>query len=1326
MLLAKRLGKGRARRQPSSGRSARRRLSSGFEPLEKRFLLSIDGPLPVSIYTAGDSAVAPIWFADYSDADTPSHVNSPTLAADVASDDSNVWLATGNQYDWIVRFDTGSLGGINSVAQTESLLVGSGVEFEVIRGLGLVGQVMIRSDGASLKSAQQWLADNPYVASHELDFNREVQLTPNDRYAWTLWGMNNTGQTGGTDDADIDAAEAWEITTGTSDVVVGVIDTGVDYTHVDLRDNIWTNPGEIAGNGIDDDNNGFVDDVHGYDFVNNDGDPMDDHYHGTHCAGTIAGRGNNGTGVAGVNWSASIMGLKFLNAQGSGSTSDAVRAVNYATMMRTQYDVNIRITSNSWGGGGYSSSLYDAIQAHNEAGILFIAAAGNSAGNNDYSPHYPANYNLPGVISVAATDYNDNLAGFSCYGVGSVDLAAPGVDIYSTIPNDGYRVLSGTSMATPHVSGVAALAWSVAPDATIAQVRAAIMQGVDPLDSLAGKVGTGGRLNALNTLELVESGVPYISGLVASPNSVARGDNVTLTAQQVTDTDGSIRVVRFYRDSNGNSQLDDGDQLMGSDDEVANEGNVGITISTNGLGAGIHLFFAVAQDNELQWSDAAVATVIVRMPDLHGDNPAGATLVSAGSSTNGEIQTSEDVDWFKFQATAGQTYRVYTELCGLSDSVLYLYDQDGTTRLAYNDDVSWPEDPSSIIEWQAPESGIYYVKVDNYWAETGAYRLHVEGDVVTTDLGAVDFQEIAGLDLTTGDYWYVLETSRDGFLTIEALFENSADEVQVTLYDSGRGTLATSSSADGGQRLDWQVGGGQTYYFSVSGNAGDVDLRLANLVQQDGAAVAVYGTNGNDQFSFAAASRHRVTVNGVHYQFQASEVTSVAFNGQAGDDRAVLVGSSGNDNLVMRPTSAELSGSGYEVAVANTTTIFVIGQGGEDVANLYDSAGDDVFLATPDYARLYGNGFFNQVKHFRYVHARATAGGTDVAKLYDSAGNDTFVAGPTYGQLSGNGFYNRALNFRYVHAFSNAGGTDVAKLYDSAGNDVFLARPTHGQLQGVGFYNRALNFRYVHAFSNAGGTDFAKLYDSAGDDVFVAQPGNGQLYGAGFHNRAVDFRYVRAFATSGGTDVAKLYDSAGNDVFVAGPNYGQLYGNGFNNRAEHFRYVHAFSNAGGTDVAKLYDSPGDDLFLAAPTHGQLQGAGFYNRAVNFRYVHAFSSAGGSDVAKLYDSAGDDVFLAKPTHAQLYGAGFYNRALNFRYVHAYANEGGYDRAHLYDSSGDDRLDASGSTAKLSHADMAAWAHDFKWVKSISNSGGNDTKHAEATDFLLVTEGDWFNI
>jgi|GEM_PF-2205218 len=333
------------------------------------------------------------------------------------------------------------------------------------------------------------LKDKDWVEYAEPNYVISINGTPNDPDFSELWGMNNTGQTDGKVDADIDAPEAWDKETGSEEVVVGIIDTGVDVTHEDLADNIWTNPGEIPDNDIDDDNNGYVDDVHGYDFAYDDSNPNDEYGHGTHVSGTIGAVGNNGVGIAGVNWDVKIMALKFLDDWGSGYTFDAIQAIEYGILMGAD------ITNNSWGGGGYEQSLYDAIAAAGEAGQLFVAAAGNDYGNdNDIYPHYPSSYDLDNIISVAATDHDDELAYFSNYGPETVDLAAPGDEIYSTVPW-GYEAWSGTSMATPHVAGAAALIWAHNPNLTADQVKQYLLTTVDPIESMQGLVVSNGRLN---------------------------------------------------------------------------------------------------------------------------------------------------------------------------------------------------------------------------------------------------------------------------------------------------------------------------------------------------------------------------------------------------------------------------------------------------------------------------------------------------------------------------------------------------------------------------------------------------------------------------------------------------------------------------------------------------------------------------------------------------------------------------------------------------------------------------------------------------------------
>ena len=323
--------------------------------------------------------------------------------------------------------------------------------------------------------------------------------TPNDPRFEELWGLNNTGgnEPGGTsrgvEGADVSAFRAWEVTKGSRNVKIAVIDTGIDYNHPDLAANMWVNEAEANGEaGVDDDGNGFVDDVYGYDFANDDSDPIDGHSHGTHCAGTIGAVHDNEQGVAGVMADVQLVAIKFLTDRGSGTSANAVRAIDYATSL------DVDLMSNSWGGGGASQAMKEAIERASEKGIIFTAAAGNSATDNDSRPHYPSNYDVANVVSVAAHTAQDTLANFSCYGANTVHIAAPGHRILSTTKNGGYDVYSGTSMATPHVSGALGLLLAHEGRLPHAEMRARLMATSEPIRSYRRKTISGGRLNAYN------------------------------------------------------------------------------------------------------------------------------------------------------------------------------------------------------------------------------------------------------------------------------------------------------------------------------------------------------------------------------------------------------------------------------------------------------------------------------------------------------------------------------------------------------------------------------------------------------------------------------------------------------------------------------------------------------------------------------------------------------------------------------------------------------------------------------------------------------------
>ena len=359
----------------------------------------------------------------------------------------------------------------------------------------VVKKAVFETNDSAIKALNQ----NPMVEIAEPNFIYKINKAPTDPLYIQTWGLSNVGQADpknqvGVAGIDINAERAWEIQTGTREKIIAVIDTGIDYNHPDLVDNMWKNEAEAAGKaGVDDDNNGVVDDIYGYNAINGSGNPKDDQGHGSHCAGTIGARANNGIGVAGVNWDVRMMAVKFLDAGGSGSLADAIKAIDYATKM------GAHVMSNSWGGGGFSQTLLDAIKRSNDAGAIFIAAAGNEYNNNDTSPTYPSTYQVENVMSVAAIDNRGAKADFSNYGKKTVHLGAPGVNVMSTT-GGSYKSYSGTSMATPHVAGVAALLWANEPGLTAAEVKERLVATVRPLASMKGKTRTGGMVDAYGAL----------------------------------------------------------------------------------------------------------------------------------------------------------------------------------------------------------------------------------------------------------------------------------------------------------------------------------------------------------------------------------------------------------------------------------------------------------------------------------------------------------------------------------------------------------------------------------------------------------------------------------------------------------------------------------------------------------------------------------------------------------------------------------------------------------------------------------------------------------
>ena len=425
----------------------------------------------------------------------------------------------------------------------------------VLRDLGSTRGKKFRRTGiehhkisGSVERAVGRFKNHPAVEFIEPDYVVHADAVPNDPLFPLQWSLRNTGQQTGIAGADIDAVGAWDQATGSSQVIVAIIDSGMDWHHPDLAGNLYTNPGEIAENGIDDDGNGYVDDVHGFDFYDFDGDPSDENGHGTHVSGIIGAVGNNGIGIAGVAWRVQLMPVKFLGRDGTGATSSAIAAIEYAI------DMGALILNNSWGGGPPSEALRLAIVASNNAGLLFVAAAGNGGLNNDIYDHYPSSFDVPNIIAVASSSRTDTRSEFSNFGATSVDLAAPGTQILSTIPGGQTTVLSGSSMAAPHVSGALALLKSRYPAMAPSAMKTVVLASTDRIPALEGLVATGGRLNVLRMMDGPDEVPP---GPIASLAATSVSSDRLVMTWTATGDDGTMGTATKYDLRFGTTPIDE-------------------------------------------------------------------------------------------------------------------------------------------------------------------------------------------------------------------------------------------------------------------------------------------------------------------------------------------------------------------------------------------------------------------------------------------------------------------------------------------------------------------------------------------------------------------------------------------------------------------------------------------------------------------------------------------------------------------------------------------------------------------------------------------------
>jgi subtilisin family serine protease len=595
------------------------------------------------------------------------------------------------------------------------------------------------------------------VQMAEPDFVRQSLLAPNDpKYVdGTLWGLNQIS------DADIDAPEGWDIRSSAGNVIVAVVDTGLRYTHQDLAANMWRNPNEIAGNGVDDDGNGLVDDVYGCNAYGRNGNPMDDNGHGSHCSGTIGGVGNNGVGVTGVAWGVKLMACKFLSSTGSGTDSDAITCIDYARLK------GAKVLSCSWGGGGYGASMSAAIDRARAAGMILVAAAGNDALNNDTTPSYPASYPQDNIVSVAATTRTDGLASFSNYGSTSVDIAAPGDGIYSSVSSSdsAYAVYSGTSMATPHVSGVVALLAAQYPTDAYTSLIQRLLSGTDAVPALVGKTRSG-RLNlakaltaSVNPPVVRPANDNFASASSASGSSwTSAGSNVNGTSESGEPSHAGQAPAKsvwysWTAPSSGSATISTagsafdtvlavytGSSVSALTAVVSNDNRTtGVTDSQVVFQVVVGTVYRIAVDGKSGASGNLTITGSVSGVSVANDAFAsavvctGTTFTMAGSNIGATKEAGEPGHagqaggksiWYYWVATANGKLTLATA-GSTFDTLLGVYTGSALNALkavASNDDVS-RTDITSKVTFSATAGTKYWIAVDGYAAATGSVKL---------------------------------------------------------------------------------------------------------------------------------------------------------------------------------------------------------------------------------------------------------------------------------------------------------------------------------------------------------------------------------------------------------------------------------------------------------------------------------------------------------------------------------------------------------------------------------------------------------------------------
>ncbi|MCP5005601.1 MAG: S8 family serine peptidase [Planctomycetes bacterium] len=724
----------------------------------------------------------------------------------------------------------------------------------------------------------------------ELNYNVKATITyPNDSSFAQQWSLNNTGQTGGTNDADIDTPEAWDITTGSSNVTIAVVDTGVDPTHTDLSANIWQNGGEIAGNGIDDDGNGFIDDVNGWDFNSNDNDPVDDHNHGTHVSGICSAVSNDSAGIAGVSWNSKIMPLKVLNYRGGGLASNVAKGIVYAA------DNGAHVINLSLGGSHNSLTMKIAIDYAHAQNCVIVAASGNS-GSNDL--HYPAAYD--NTISVAATDHNDQQATFSTYGQ-TIDVAAPGVSIYSTIRDNNYESFNGTSMAAPHVSGIAALCFAMKPISANREVIKAIYVSAEDISTQGWDQYTGfGRVNAYHAL--VSDAISYLFARIRNPlaGSIIISKSVTITGTAAGRNFSHYEIL-IGRGSSPSSWETTGITITGG--EVV-DGVLG-TWDCSNVESDTWTIKLISYDNSgTTRENTSYVAVDNSYPagwpqvTLHGDSAHSNASIVAGDIDN---------DGYPEVVT------------GSFEGILYVWRYDGTVMKGWPKYVGSQSNTPALADLDNDGDLEIVISGGDVYLEERLSIFHHDGRPFEGSWPKIRGNQMNGVNRAT----VIADIDGDGDLEILAANElrqicawhHDGSKVSgwpVTLYNNQSGTAVAVGDIDADGDMEIVAAEGGT--SSVDGITGNVYVWNANGTTKSGWPVNVEGTfyqpvlgdvNGDGTLEVIISSRKGLSV----FDVQGNLLFFRNIGIQKG--RKPCLGDLNNDGIpeIILPTGAEYNGS---------------------------------------------------------------------------------------------------------------------------------------------------------------------------------------------------------------------------------------------------------------------------------------------------------------------------------------------------------------------------------------------------------------------------------